>query len=51
LGKNILGLATTGFNVRKEVFIDQSKLGSSSKYGKSAIQKPHPNWNVYLKLK
>ena len=46
MGKNAFGLATTGFNVNKEVFVDNSKLGSSSKYGKSAIQKSHPNWGV-----
>lgn len=50
MGKNVFGLSTTGFNVNKEVFVDNSKLGSSSKYGKSAIQKSHPNWNVILKL-
>jgi len=50
LGKNVFGLATTGFNVNKEVFVDNSKLGSSSKYGKSAIQKSHPNWSVIFIL-
>lgn len=48
LAKNIHGLATTGLNINKEVFIDQSKFGSSSKYGKSALQRPHPNWNVTI---
>lgn len=48
MGKNAFGLATTGFNVNKEVFVDNSKLGSSSKYGKSAIQKSHPNWGVKI---
>jgi hypothetical protein len=50
LGKNTYGLATTGFNVSKEVFIDNSKLASSSKYGKSGLQKPHPNWSVIIKF-
>ena len=50
LGKNLHGLATTGFNLNKEVFVDHSKFGSSSKYGKSALQRPHPNWNVLIKF-
>ena len=50
LAKNIHGLATTGFNVSKEVFIDNSKLASSSKYGKTALQKAHPNWSVIIKI-
>ncbi len=50
LGKNVYGLATTGFNVTKEVFVDNSKLASSSKYGKSALQSPHPNWSVNIKF-
>ena len=48
LGKNAYGLATTGFNVRNDVFVDTSKLASSSKYGKTALQRPHPNWQVIL---
>ncbi len=35
LDKNRTGLATTGFNITKQAFIDQSKNGSSSKYGKT----------------
>lgn len=46
LGRNKFGLASTGFNVNPNVFIDESKLASSSKYGKTAIQRSHPNWNV-----
>lgn len=46
LDVNRTGLATTGFNITKDAFIDQSKLASSSKYGKTAIQKSHPHWNV-----
>lgn len=44
LGKNSFGLSTNGFNVRPDVFIDPSKSASSSKYGKTAIQKSHPAW-------
>lgn len=44
LAKNLLGLSTNGFNVSREALIDQSKLASSSKYGKTAIQKSHPAW-------
>lgn len=46
LAKNVFGLATTGFNASKSNFVDNSKFGSTSKYGKSALQRPHPNWNV-----
>jgi hypothetical protein len=46
LDVNRTGLATTGFNVTKDAFIDQSKLASSSKYGKTGLQKAHPNWSV-----
>ena len=35
LGRNIHGLATTGFNFDKNAVIDHSKRASSSKYGKS----------------
>jgi hypothetical protein len=45
LAKNLLGLSTNGFNASKDAFIDHSKLASSSKYGKTAIQKAHPAWN------
>ncbi len=45
LAKNLLGLSTNGFNVTGDAFIDGSKLASSSKYGKTAIQKAHPAWN------
>jgi hypothetical protein len=34
LGK-INGLSTTGFNLNREALIDQSKIASSSKYGKT----------------
>lgn len=43
---NRTGLATTGFNITKDAFIDKSKLASSSKYGKTGLQKAHPNWSV-----
>jgi hypothetical protein len=46
LDVNRTGLATTGFNITKEAFIDKSKLASSSKYGKTELQKAHPNWSV-----
>ena len=45
LAKNLLGLSTNGFNVSQDAFIDGSKLASSSKYGKTAIQRAHPAWN------
>jgi hypothetical protein len=45
---NLIGLSTTGFNLNKEAFIDQSKMAASSKFGKSALQRPHPNWNVII---
>jgi hypothetical protein len=38
-------LATNGFNVSKEAFIDKSMLASSSKYGKPTMQNPHPSWS------
>jgi hypothetical protein len=43
---NRTGLATSGFNITKDAFIDKSKLASSSKYGKTGLQKAHPNWSV-----
>lgn len=46
LAKNILGLATNGFNVSRDAFIDKSKFASSSKYGKTSIQAPHPAWRL-----
>lgn len=46
LGTNVHGLATTGFNVDKKVFVDGSLLASSSKFGKTALQMPHPAWRV-----
>jgi hypothetical protein len=45
LGKNILGLSTNGFNVNQQALIDKSKMASSSKYGKTAVQKAQPAWN------
>jgi hypothetical protein len=50
LAKNILGLSSTGFNLNKDALIDHSKFGSTSKYGRTAIQRPHPGWNVNLIL-
>jgi hypothetical protein len=49
LGKNLFGLATTGFNLNRNALIDGSKLASSSKYGKTEIQRAHPGWNVSYK--
>ena len=46
LDVNRTGLATTGFNITKDAHIDKSKLAYSSKYGKTALQTAHPNWNV-----
>ena len=46
LGKNRSGLATTGLNFTKDLLIDKSKNGSTSKYGRSALQRAHPGWNV-----
>lgn len=46
LGRNPYGLASTGFNLNREALIDTSKVASSSKYGKSEIQRAHPGWNV-----
>ena len=46
LAKNIMGLSTTGFNLNRDALIDSSKFGSTSKYGRTAIQRPHPGWNV-----
>ena len=46
LGKNPFGMSTTGFNLNRTALIDNSKLASSSKYGKTEIQRAHPGWNV-----
>lgn len=46
LMKNSSGLATTGHNFKYEANLDQSMAASSSKYGKSALQRPHPSWSV-----
>lgn len=48
LDLNRSGLASTGFNLTKDALIDTSKLASSSKYGKTGLQRAHPNWNVKL---
>ena len=50
LGKNIHGLSTTGLNLNREALIDRSKVASSSKYGKSSLQRAHPGWNVFSLL-
>jgi hypothetical protein len=47
LGRNTFGLSSTGFNLNKDALIDNSKLASSSKYGKTEIQRAHPGWNVF----
>ena len=46
LGRNPFGLSTTGFNLNRTNLIDNSKLASSHKYGKTEIQRAHPGWNV-----
>lgn len=46
-----MGIASTGFNVKKEDFIDKSQNGFTSKYGKTALQKAHPNWSVKFMFK
>ena len=50
LDYNKTGIASTGFNVKREDFIDKSQNGFSSKYGKTALQKAHPNWSVKIVL-
>jgi hypothetical protein len=50
LGANRYGLASTGFNVNRDALIDRSKVASSSKYGKTEIQRAHPGWNVLIGL-
>jgi hypothetical protein len=45
---NRSGLATTGFNLKREALIDGSKVASSHKYGKTELQTPHPAWIVLL---
>lgn len=45
-GKKLTGLSSNGFNVKKEDLIDQSKGGSTSKYGRSSWLKAHPAWQV-----
>lgn len=46
MGKNIFGFATTGFNLDRSALVDKSKVASSSKYGKTELQRAHPGWNV-----
>ncbi len=43
---NRTGLASTGFNLTNDALIDRSKVASSSKYGKTGLQRAHPNWSV-----
>ena len=45
-GKKLTGLSSNGFNVKKEDLIDESKGGSTSKYGRSSWLKAHPAWQV-----
>jgi len=47
LGRNSMGLSSTGFNLDRGALIDRSKLASSSKYGKTEIQRAHPGWSVF----
>ena len=46
LGQNTHGLSSTGFNLDRDALIDKSKIASSSKYGKTEIQRAHPCWSV-----
>jgi hypothetical protein len=48
LGSNPVGLSSTGFNLDRGALIDRSKVASSSKYGKTEIQRAHPGWSVIL---
>ncbi len=48
LGKNLFGLSSTGYNLNKDAFVDPSQNASTSKYGKTALQMPHPAWQVQL---
>ena len=48
LGRNAIGLSTTGFNLDRGALIDRSKVASSHKYGKTELQRAHPGWNVPL---
>lgn len=41
-----LGLDTNKYNHDRTTVIDRSKIASTSKYGKSQIQRAHPSWNV-----
>lgn len=47
LGRNHFGLSSTGFNLNRHDLIDKSKIASSSKYGKTELQRAHPGWNVF----
>lgn len=50
LDVNRTGLASSGFNITHEALIDKSKSASSSKYGKTELQRAHPNWSVIYLL-
>ena len=45
-GKTLNGLSTNGFNSKKSDHVDESKVGSTSKYGRSSWLKAHPSWEV-----
>ena len=45
---NYAQLSSTGRNLNRQALIDQSKVASSHKYGKTEIQTPHPAWVVIL---
>ena len=47
LGLSLHGLATTGYNLDRSALIDKSKIATSSKYGKSQIQRAYPGWSVH----
>lgn len=50
LDVNRTGLATTGFNLTSDALLDRSKVASSSKYGKTGLQRAHPHWSVRIGL-
>jgi hypothetical protein len=48
LGKNPFSLSSTGYNLNHAAFVDPSQNASTSKYGKTALQLPHPAWQVTI---
>lgn len=49
-GKTLNGLSTNGFNTKTSDHVDASKVGSTSKYGRSSWLKAHPSWEVNVTL-